>query len=246
MFRLSAIAAALLVTAFVTGQDAMPRDLTAMADTERAFAKAATVKGWRDAFLEYFADDAVAIGLKATSAKEGLLKQPSTPFSEFELVWEPRLGDVAASGELGWLTGPSIATNHAVKDAKPRYGCYLSLWRKQPDGQWRVLIDVGANAPEAVPFAPGFTPNAVRETLCRWRRQEGSERGPGAGRSGSEQAHCFAGAEGGFHQPHDNGDAASSPGHYSNRRSGCDRQVARRARHGWNGDAHRSGVRGVR
>ena len=135
----------------------MPRDLTAMADTERAFAKAATVKGWRDAFLEYFADDALAIGLKATPAKEGLLKQPSTPFSEFELVWEPRLGDVAASGDLGWLTGPSIATNHTVKDAKPRYGCYLSLWRKQPDGQWRVLIDVGANAPEAVPFAPGFT-----------------------------------------------------------------------------------------
>ncbi len=157
MFRLSAIFVAALVTAFVTGQEAMPRDLTAMADTERAFAKAATVKGWRDAFLEYFADDALAIGLKATPAKEGLLKQPSTPFSEFELVWEPRLGDVAASGDLGWLTGPSIATNHTVKDAKPRYGCYLSLWRKQPDGQWRVLIDVGANAPEAVPFAPGFT-----------------------------------------------------------------------------------------
>ena len=157
MFRPGATTAALLVTAFVTAQEAIPRDLAAMADTERAFAKAATVKGWRDAFLEYFADDALAIGLKATPAKEGLLKQPSTPFSEFELVWEPRLGDVAASGDLGWLTGPSVATNHTVKDAKPRYGCYLSLWRKQPDGQWRVLIDVGANAPEPVPFAPGFT-----------------------------------------------------------------------------------------
>jgi len=99
MFRLSAIAAAALVTAFVTGQEVMPRELTAMADTERAFAKAATVKGWRDAFLEYFADDALALGLKATPAKEGLLKQPSTPFSEFELVWEPRLGDVAASAQ---------------------------------------------------------------------------------------------------------------------------------------------------
>ena len=40
----------------------MPRDLVAMADTERAFAKTATVKGWRDAFLEFFADDAMAFG----------------------------------------------------------------------------------------------------------------------------------------------------------------------------------------
>jgi ketosteroid isomerase-like protein len=154
---MSAIAAAVFVTAFVTGQQSVPRDLSEMADTERAFAKTATVKGWRDAFLEYFADDALAIGLKATSAKEGLLKQPSTPFSEFELVWEPRLGDVAASGDLGWLTGPSTAINHAVKDARPRHGCYLSVWRKQPNGEWRVFIDVGANAPEPVTFAPGFT-----------------------------------------------------------------------------------------
>ena len=239
MFRLSAIVVASLVTAFVTGQEAMPRDLIAMADTERAFARAATVKGWRDAFLEFFADDAVAIGSKATPAKEGLLKQPSTPFSDFELVWEPRLGDVAASGELGWLTGPSIATNHTVKDAKPRYGCYLSLWRKQPDGQWRVLIDVGANAPEAVPFAPGFTrmPFGARYT--------GGKHGFGADRSGRQPAARFRGAEGGLHQPHYGGDAAPSSWLCPDCRSGCDGQVARRARHGRYGDAYRGRISSV-
>ena len=80
-----------------------------------------------------------------------------TPFSEFELVWEPRLGDVAASADLGWLTGPSTSINHTAKDPKPGHGCYLSIWRKQPNGTWRVFIDVGAGAPEPVPFAPGFT-----------------------------------------------------------------------------------------
>ena len=114
-------------------------------------------KGWRDAFLEFFSDDAVSVGPKATLAKDGLRKQPSTPFSELELVWEPRLGDVAASGDLGWLTGPSTSTNHTAKPATPRHGCYLSIWRKQPDGTWRVFIDVGTGAPEPVPFAPGMT-----------------------------------------------------------------------------------------
>ena len=92
-----------------------------------------------------------------TLAKDGLRKQSSTPFSQFELVWEPRLGDVAASGDLGWLTGPSTSINHSAKDPKPGHGCYLSIWRKQPDGKWRVFIDVGAGAPEPVSFAPGFT-----------------------------------------------------------------------------------------
>ena len=99
----------------------------------------------------------MALGREVTLAKDGLRKQPSTPFSEFELVWEPRLGDVAASGDLGWLTGPSTSINHTAKDPKPGYGCYLSIWRKQPDGRWRVFIDVGAAAPEPVSFAPGFT-----------------------------------------------------------------------------------------
>ena len=156
--RMVAIGAVLaLVTGLVTAQDALPRELVAMADAERAFAKTATVKGWRDAFLEFFADDAVALGREVTLAKDGLRKQPSPPFSEFELVWEPRLGEVAASGDLGWLTGPSTSINHTVKDPKPGHGCYLSVWRKQPNGTWRVFIDVGAGAPEPVPFAPGFT-----------------------------------------------------------------------------------------
>ena len=140
----------------VTGQGVIPPDLAAMADTERQFAKTATSKGWRDAFLDFFADDAVALGREVTLAKDGLRKQPSTPFSQLELVWEPRLGDVAASGDLGWLTGPSTSINHTSKEPKPNHGCYLSIWRKQPDGKWRVFIDVGAGAPEPVPFATGF------------------------------------------------------------------------------------------
>ena len=144
------------VTGFVAAQSNVPAELAAMADTERAFAKAATVKGWRDAFLEFFADDAIAFANGVTSAKERLRQQPSTPFSVFELLWEPRLGDVAASGDLGWLTGPSTSINHAAKDNKPGHGCYLSIWRKQADGTWRVFIDVGASAPEPVTFASGF------------------------------------------------------------------------------------------
>ena len=83
-----------------------------MAATEREFAKAATVKGLARRLSRILCRRRPPSRSRRRRAKEGLLKQPSTPFSEFELVWEPRTGDVSASGDLGWLTGPSTSINH--------------------------------------------------------------------------------------------------------------------------------------
>jgi len=38
--------------------EALPAALEMMADTEREFAKRALAVGWKEAFLEYYADDA--------------------------------------------------------------------------------------------------------------------------------------------------------------------------------------------
>ena len=127
-----------------------------MVDTERAFAQACTQKGIRDSFLEYFAADSIAFNPGPVSAAERLRQRPARPFNEFELRWEPRTGDVAASGDLGWLTGPSTFTDHTTAGSAPQPGNYLSVWRRQPDGTWRVFIDQGSQPPQAVTFAPGF------------------------------------------------------------------------------------------
>jgi ketosteroid isomerase-like protein len=126
-------------------------------EAERAFAQAATEKGIRDSFLEYFADDAIAFNPAPVSATARLRSRPARPFSDYELRWEPRAGDIAASGELGWLTGPSTFVDHTDPNAKPQHGNYLSIWRRQGSGPWRVFIDVGSDPPQAVSFAPGFT-----------------------------------------------------------------------------------------
>jgi ketosteroid isomerase-like protein len=149
--------ALLLVAAFVPRQPPVSADLQVLVDTERAFAKTATVKGLRDSFLDYFADDAIALVPAAEPARDRLREQPSQPPSELEITWEPRQGDVAASNDLGWLTGPSTVVNHAAPSPAPRFGNYLSVWRRQPDGRWRVYIDVGVPMPELPAFAPGFT-----------------------------------------------------------------------------------------
>ena len=161
MIRQGWFAVMTLVLAAVVGpaaQDAVPPALLAMAETEREFARAARVKGIRDSFLEFFAADSIAFTPDAVPARARLLEQKSTPFAVNELLWEPRTGDVAASGELGWLTGPSTFIDHSAKDAAPHYGNYLSVWRKQPDGRWRVFIDVGSGGLKGeAAFAPGFS-----------------------------------------------------------------------------------------
>ena len=151
------LAMAWVLTRMATAQDAAPAALIAMAETEREFARTARVKGVRDAFLDFFAADSIALTPDPVSARERLLKQEVTPFAVDELLWEPRAGDVAESGELGWLTGPSTYINHSGTDQAPRYGNYLSVWRKQADGKWRVFIDVGTGLPSEATFAPGFT-----------------------------------------------------------------------------------------
>lgn len=150
-------AAVLFVAASVARQPPVSANLQALVDTERAFAKTATVKGLRDSFLDYFADDAIALVPTAEPARDRLREQPSRPPSELEITWEPRQGDVAASNDLGWLTGPSTVVNHAAPNPAPQFGNYLSVWRRQPDGRWRVYIDVGVTMPELPAFAPGFT-----------------------------------------------------------------------------------------
>ena len=150
------VIAAAAGAAFVTAQADIPPALQAMADTERAFAQACTQKGIRDSFLEYFAADSIAFNPAPLSAVERLRQRPARPFSEFELRWEPRTGDVSASGDLGWLTGPSTFIDHTTPGSAPQPGNYLSVWRRQPDGQWRVFIDQGNQPPQAVSFAPGF------------------------------------------------------------------------------------------
>jgi ketosteroid isomerase-like protein len=138
-------------------QPSLPSALSTLAQTERAFAARAMVVGWKQAFLEYFADDAVGFdGDKTESAKAQLKPVPDPP-KDLQLLWEPRFGDIAASGELGWLTGPSTTINPARNNGAPRYGNYASVWKRQPDGTFKVVLDVGIPVPMEPTFAPGFT-----------------------------------------------------------------------------------------
>lgn len=128
-----------------------------MIATEREFAARALVVGWKKAFLEYFADDAVGFeGTNAGFAKEQIRRRPDPPAGQ-RLIWEPRYGDIAASGDLGYLTGPVQNIVPTRDGGRPRHSLYASIWKRQRDGSFKVVLDLGVPTPRAVPFGAGFT-----------------------------------------------------------------------------------------
>jgi ketosteroid isomerase-like protein len=140
-----------------------------MIRTERRFAERALVVGWKQAFLEYFADNAVGFDSdQVVPAKELFRKIPDSP-SDLRLIWEPRYGDIASNGDLGYLTGPVRRINPKVNGGRPQHSIYASVWKRQADGSFRVVMDMGLQIPAAAMFPPGFTrapqtPRSARST----------------------------------------------------------------------------------
>jgi hypothetical protein len=136
--------------------DDLPPGLQLMVETERAFAQRATEIGWKQAFLEYFSDSAIGYADGEVGfAKDQILQSPDPP-KEQQLLWEPRYGDVARSGELGYLTGPSRNILPSRNNGRPRHGAYASVWKRERDGSFRVVLDVGVNTPQAAPYPATF------------------------------------------------------------------------------------------
>jgi ketosteroid isomerase-like protein len=138
-----------------------------MAQTERAFAQRAQEVSVHQAFIEFFADDAVSFQSGQPASAQAQMRQRPIQRRDPNVLfwWEPRYGDIAASGDLGWLTGP-VRTGRRDVPGKVRHGNYASIWKRQPDGRFKVVIDIGTDPPGEVPFAAGLTrmPPAIRYT----------------------------------------------------------------------------------
>jgi ketosteroid isomerase-like protein len=72
--------------------------------------------------------------------------------------WAPMFGDVSDAGDLGYTTGPVLYTDLVDTSKPPRHAIYFSVWQKQADGTWKVVVDLGVDTPNAVaPIDTKFT-----------------------------------------------------------------------------------------
>ena len=115
---------------------------------EAEFAQAVAAHG-RAAFVTYFAEEGVELddGGGVTS-RAAFSKLPPWPEGT-SLTWTPVKAEMSASGDLGYTYGNYVLKSKN-KEGKivPNYGKYMSIWKKQKDGSWKVVADMGNSSPE--------------------------------------------------------------------------------------------------
>jgi ketosteroid isomerase-like protein len=145
--RLAAIVVLLALSVVAQGQSA----LHDMVKTEQAFSKMAEEKNTRDAFMAFIADDGLLFRPGAVNGKKWMLEHPAPPPGDKKplLAWQPSYAGMAASGDMGFTTGPWEAKAD-IKDEKPQgYGHFVTVWKKQADGSWKFVVDLGISHPQS-------------------------------------------------------------------------------------------------
>jgi ketosteroid isomerase-like protein len=87
---------------------------------------------------------------KDSTTKAAFLQYPNSPE---KLTWQPIAADVSASGDLGYTTGPWETRPKTLADKPTGFGHFVTIWKKQPDGNWRAAVDIGISHP-APPSPP--------------------------------------------------------------------------------------------
>ena len=125
---------------------------------ERAFASMAQTKGQWTAFRAFAAPNAVMVFNRPQPAAPFLKGRKNPPLS---VRWWPDRTVTSCDGTLAFSTGPYRQPDGAG-------GRFLTIWKMQPDGQWKWVYDSGTK--EAVTADPPARVDA--QTATCWQKDE--------------------------------------------------------------------------
>jgi ketosteroid isomerase-like protein len=137
-----------LAATFAATKQKSPKGADLLIQLEANFA-ADVAKDGHAAFITHFAEDGVeVVDGGGFNTKEEMRKQPPWPEGT-SLTWTPVHAEMSASGDLGYTYGNYIYTAKN-KDGKlvANYGKYTSIWKRQKNGQWKVVVDMGNSSPD--------------------------------------------------------------------------------------------------
>ena len=140
----------------------------ALVDAERAFAKLADTGTVRDAFVANLAPTAVVFNPGPVNALRLYTARKPGPA---RLAWQPAFAMMSGAGDLGWTTGPWQWRKDHSRSAPDATGDYMTVWRRQPDGTLKAVLDVGVEHP--APPAGTPDPEPVLRSLGGTRAARG-------------------------------------------------------------------------
>jgi ketosteroid isomerase-like protein len=120
-------------------------------ELEGRFAKAVETGGGK-AFGTWFADDAVTLnnGKPAVLGRTAIAAQAQWDPKTYQLTWTPQGAQMGPSNDMGFTWG-RYEGRSKDKNGGPVVitGRYFTVWKKLPDGTWKVALDASADEPPA-------------------------------------------------------------------------------------------------
>ena len=109
-------------------------------EVDRAFSAMSQEQGMKSAFIEYLDSNGAILRsnqmpIVGANAIDYFIQQDD---AEYTLGWDPRHAEVSESGEMGYTYG--IYMMHPKQQDTVYYGTYSSVWKKQNDGKWKLLL----------------------------------------------------------------------------------------------------------
>ncbi|GAB2535393.1 hypothetical protein GCM10027085_27670 [Spirosoma aerophilum] len=121
-------------------------------EADQNFSIMSEKQGMAKAFTTYASDDVIKLndGAAPTVGFDSLRAQMSRlPANGPVLTWQVLKADAAQSGELGYTFGQWMLTKRSeAGNRSATYGVYMTVWKRQRNGQWRFVLDGGNSTPE--------------------------------------------------------------------------------------------------
>ena len=121
----------------------------AMHDADHAFGRfSADSGGPAEAFARWIAPDGMMLGTRAVpirgpeQARQSFAAFPAS--GRFEWVPARDVGRAAADGSLGFTIGEARIV---LSPTDVSYVKYLTVWRREADGRYRFIFDIGSDRP---------------------------------------------------------------------------------------------------
>jgi len=118
-------------------------------DLEAHFAKDVLEKGGAG-FASWFAEDGVVLsnGAAPIIGKTAITASSRWTPKAYQLIWTPTEASMGPSGDMGYTWGHYEGhSKDANGNPVTTVGRYMTIWRKEANGDWKVVLDAGSNEP---------------------------------------------------------------------------------------------------
>jgi ketosteroid isomerase-like protein len=116
-----------------------------LVSSENYFAALAKEKGIKAAFLKVSDETTLLFRPKPVKALEYFKNQDKDDSGV--LSWEPAFARISKSNDWGFTTGP-YTYKESDTSTTLYYGQYLSVWKKNKKGVWKLALDLGISHPK--------------------------------------------------------------------------------------------------